>query len=143
MAGSRKKARQAALQALYQWQVTGQAAREIEADFAAADALAGADRDYFGHVLNEVPARAAELDEALRPHLDRRVDEIDPVERAVLRIGAFELRYHPEIPYKVVINEAVNLAKTFGAEHGHRFVNAVLDKLALELRAPEIGATRS
>jgi len=143
MAGSRKKARQAALQALYQWQVTGQAAREIEVDFAEGAALAGADHDYFRHVLNEVPAHAAELDEALRPHLDRRVDEIDPVERAVLRIGAFELRYHPEIPYKVVINEAVNLAKTFGAEHGHRFVNAVLDKLALDLRAPEIGATRS
>ncbi len=88
--------------------------------------------------MREIPLHLHELDDHLNPHLDRAINEIDPVERAILRIGAFEFEFHPEIPYKVVLNEAVELAKTFGAEHGHRFVNAVLDKVAVKLRADEI-----
>lgn len=136
--GSRNKARRAAVQALYQWQLTQQRPEEIESHFINDHELRGVDLDYFHHLVREIPLHLHELDDHLNPHLDRAINEIDPVERAILRIGAFEFEFHPEIPYKVVLNEAVELAKTFGAEHGHRFVNAVLDKVAVKLRADEI-----
>lgn len=137
--GSRHKARRSAVQALYQWQVTKQAPGEIERQFLNEESMDGVDVDYFHHLVREVPTRQSELDEHLAPHLDRTLAEVDPVERAILRIGAFELEHHPEIPYRVVLNEAVELAKVFGGEHGHRYVNAVLDRLALALRAQEVG----
>ena len=84
-----------------------------------------------------------ELDDHLTRHLDRDVEDVDPVERAILRMGAYEFEFHPEIPYKVVLDEAIKLAKTFGAEHGHKYVNAVLDKVALKLRAAEVQAHRT
>ncbi|HLQ24320.1 MAG TPA: transcription antitermination factor NusB [Acidiferrobacterales bacterium] len=136
--GSRNRARRAAVQALYQWQLTQQRPEEIESHFINDHELRGVDLDYFHHLVREIPLHLHELDDHLNPHLDRAINEIDPVERAILRIGAFEFEFHPEIPYKVVLNEAVELAKTFGAEHGHRFVNAVLDKVAVKLRADEI-----
>lgn len=136
--GSRHRARQAIVQALYQWQLTEQPSEQIEAHFIADHELAGADLEYFHHCLREVPLHCHELDDHVAPHLDRAIDEVDPVERAILRLGAFELEFHPEIPFRVVINEAVELAKTYGAEHGHKYVNAVLDKTALKLRASEI-----
>jgi N utilization substance protein B len=86
-----------------------------------------------------VPLHQHELDDHLAPNLDRSIAEVDPVERAILRMGAYELEFRLEIPYKVVINEAVELAKTFGAESGHKYVNAVLDKVAAKLRAAEVG----
>jgi N utilization substance protein B len=137
--GSRHKARRAAVQALYQWQLTQQPSADIESHFLADDSLKDIDIDYFHHLVREIPAHLEELDNRLAPHVDRGIAEIDPVERAILRLGAFELEFHPEIPYRVVLNEAVELAKTFGAEHGHKYVNAVLDRVASALRAHEIG----
>lgn len=136
--GNRHKARRAAVQALYQWQLTQQSPREIESQFLSDDTLHDIDLDYFRHLVHEIPARREALDGHLAPHVDRAIPEIDPVERAILRLGAFELEQHPEIPYRVVLNEAVELAKTFGAEHGHKYVNAVLDRVALRLRAGEM-----
>lgn len=136
--GSRHKARRSAVQALYQWQVTQQSPGEIESHFLADDALADADLEYFRHLVHEIPLHLQALDDKLSPHVDRSVAEIDPVERAILRLGAFELAFHPEIPYRVVLNEAVELAKTYGAEHGHKYVNAVLDRVALTSRADEV-----
>lgn len=136
--GGRHKARRSAVQALYQWQMTQQAPGEIESHFIEDDSLKDMDVDYFHHLVREIPAHLPQLDNHLAPHVDRGIAEIDPVERAILRLGAFELEFHPEIPYRVVLNEAVELAKTFGAEHGHKYVNAVLDRVALTLRAPEV-----
>lgn len=141
--GSRHKARRAAVQALYQWQLTQQPPDEIEVHYSLDHELAGVDVDYFHQLVSEIPLHRHELDDHLAPHLDRELEEIDPVERAILRIGVYEFEFHPEIPYKVVLDEAVELAKTFGAEHGHRYVNAVLDKVALELRAAEVQASRA
>ena len=96
------------------------------------------DLEYFHHLVLEIPLHQHQLDDHLLPHIERTINELDPVERAILRIGVFEFEFHPEIPYKVILNEAVELAKTFGAEHGHKFVNGVLDKVAAKLRASEI-----
>lgn len=137
--GGRHKARRSAIQALYQWQMTQQAPHEIEKNFLSDDTLKDIDIEYFHHLVREIPVHLPELDGHLAPHIDRGIGEIDPVERAILRLGAFELEYHPEIPYRVVLNEAVELAKTFGAEQGHKYVNAVLDRVALALRAQEVG----
>jgi len=137
--GSRSRARQAAIQALYQWQLTGQSPEEIERDFISDSDLSGVDVVYFRHLVSEVPRRQEDLDGQLGPCLDRELRDVDPVERAILRVGAFEFEFHPEIPYRVIINEAVELAKTFGAEQGHKYVNAVLDRLAARLRPNEIG----
>ena len=101
------------------------------------------DLAYFHHLVREVPLHLHELDDHIQPHLDRDLSEVDPVERAILRIGAYELEFQTEIPYKVILNEGVELAKTFGAEHGHKYVNAVLDKIAAALRADEILAART
>ena len=100
------------------------------------------DAAYFAELVRGVPTRLDELDSALAPCVDRALESVDPVERAILRLGAYELIEHPEIPYRVVINEAVELAKTFGAEKGHRYVNGVLDKAARALRPIEASARR-
>ncbi len=141
--GGRNKARQAAVQAIYQWQMTEQPPDQIENHFISDHELSGVDLDYFHHLVREVPLHWHQLDDHLMPHLDRTIDEVDPVERAILRISTFEFEFHPEIPYKVVLNEAVELAKIFGAEHGHKFVNAVLDKVAAKLRSHEISRRAS
>jgi N utilization substance protein B len=141
--GSRNRARQAAVQALYQWQLTQQPPDQIESHFINDHELSGVDLEYFHHLVREVPLHLHELDDHLIPHLDRDIEEVDPVERAILRIGVFELEFHPEIPYKVVLNEAVELTKTFGAEHGHKYINAVLDKVAVHLRTGEVGRQAS
>ena len=140
--GSRHKARRAAVQALYQWQLTQQPPGEIEDHFILDHEMDDVDLEYFHHLVCEIPMHKHELDDHLIPHLDRELAEVDPVERAILRLGAFEFEFHPEIPYKVVLNEAVELAKTFGAEHGHKYVNAILDKVAAQLRPHEVGAER-
>ena len=138
--GSRHKARRSAVQALYQWQVTQQPPSDIESHFLADNMLEDVDLDYFRHLVREIPRCLAQLDEQLKPHIDRTIGEIDPVERAILRLGGFELTFHPEIPYRVVLNEAVELAKIYGAEHGHKYINAVLDKVAQDVRPIEVGA---
>lgn len=132
--GSRHAARQAAVQALYQWDLTEQEPAEIEAHFIQQHDLEGADRGYFHILIFEVPLYRQEIQANLQSCLDREFDSIDPVERVILRIGAYELEYQHDVPTKVIINEAVELAKTFGADHGYRFVNGVLDRLAERLR---------
>ena len=98
------------------------------------------DRELFRQLLYGIPERCKELDARLRPVLDRSIERVDPVERAILRAGAYELLYSPAVPYRVAINEAVDLAKLIGAEQGHRYVNGVLDRLARKVRCEEMGA---
>ncbi len=133
--GARRRARRAALQGLYQWQATGQPADEISAQFDDDEASARIDRDYFRHVLHGVIANAVSLDEIIEPYLDRPLRQVDPIERALLRLAAFELRHCDDVPWRVIIDESVELARSFGAEQGHRFVNGVLDKLAPAIRS--------
>jgi transcription antitermination protein NusB len=135
--GKRAWARRCAAQALYQWQMTGQDPGQIAAQFLADEDLRKADPDYFQELVSQVPARAAEIDAALEPFLDRPLAQVDPVEHAILRIGGYELLHCPELAYRIIINEAVELAKLFGAEQGHRFVNGLLDRLARTARPTE------
>ncbi|MDX1606535.1 MAG: transcription antitermination factor NusB [Candidatus Competibacterales bacterium] len=143
MSRQRSRARRLAVQGLYQWQVAGQDVGSIVTQFLNDPESGQFDRAYFADLVRGVPARLSELDGALAAHLDRDLRRVDPVERAILRLGAYELLAHPETPYRVVINEMVELAKTFGAEQGHRYVNGVLDKLAPELRPVEVAARRT
>ncbi len=130
------------MQALYQWQLGGSDLNEPDLEFLSAGDERQLDRAYFRELLEEIRSHETELDEMIRPFVDRPLDEVDPVERAILRLGACELAYHLEVPFRVVINEAVELAKVFGAEHGHKFVNGILDKLASRLRRSETRAAR-
>ncbi len=137
MGNARTPARRLAVQALYQWQLAGQEVGDIVAQFCEVQQPAEAQREYFDELLRGVLKRLDELDGLLAPLLARPLEQVDPVERAILRVAAYELAHRPEVPYRVVINEGVELAKRFGAEQGHRFVNGVLDRLAQELRAVE------
>jgi N utilization substance protein B len=137
----RHRARRAAVQGLYQWQLTGNNVGEVERHILETQAADGADHAYFGVLIHGVPADLVRVDEAISPYLDRDLQQVDPVERAILRIGAFELLDRPEVPWRVVISEAVELAKQFGGEQGHRYVNAILDRAAHAIRAVEIGAS--
>jgi N utilization substance protein B len=130
----RHGARRLLLQALYQRQIAGQDVATLRAQFAQSGALADADADYFFMLLDEVLEDSDSLDARIDAHADRPVTQIDPVERAVLWIGMVELSSHPEIPPGVTINEAVELAKEFGGEDSYRYVNAILDGAARELR---------
>ena len=132
--GSRHLARQAAVQALYQWDLTEQAPESILEHFIQQHDTTEIDEDYFQLLVREIPLYHRELEAHIIPMLDRELDDVDPVERAILRIGAYELEYQSDIPKKVVINESVELAKTFGAELSYKFINGVLDKVAAELR---------
>jgi N utilization substance protein B len=138
----RSRSRSLAIQALYQWQLAGQDVAAIINHFMLEQDGKKFDGDYFSELVRGVPARIDVLDAALAPCVDRALESVDPVERAILRVGAYELIEHPEIPYRVVINEAVELAKIFGAEQGHRYVNGVLDKAARALRPLETAARR-
>ena len=142
MSRQRSRSRSLAIQALYQWQMAGQDVGVIINHFMLEQDAKKFDTDYFTELVRAVPARLEELDGALKPCVDRALDAVDPVERAILRLGTYELIVHPEIPYRVVINEAVELAKTFGAEKGHRYVNGVLDKAARAIRPLETAARR-
>ena len=142
MSRQRSRSRSLAIQALYQWQMAGQDVGAIINHFMLEQDAKKFDTDYFTELVRAVPARLDELDGALEPCVDRALDAVDPVERAILRLGTYELIEHPEIPYRVVINEAVELAKTFGAEKGHRYVNGVLDKAARAIRPLETSARR-
>lgn len=136
----RRQARRKALQALYQWEMGGDEVKEIDAQFLAYQDMSKADVGYFQGLLRGVVASLTDTDAALGSHLDRALEQLDPIERNVLRIAAFELRECLDVPYRVVINEAVELTKTFGAEQGHKYVNGVLDALARELRGHESAA---
>jgi N utilization substance protein B len=134
---ARTMARRCAVQALYQWQVTGQNVEEIYQQFLVERNMARVDTEMFRDLLSGVTEALEKLDEKIAPYLDRDINEVDPVERAVLRLGTYELMFRPEVPYRVVINEALEAVKTFGADQGYRYVNGVLDKVAQELRQAE------
>ena len=134
---ARSRARRRALQALYAWQVSGTPMLGIIAQFKHEQEMEVADLEYFEDLLVNVENRREQLDAALKPFLDREVDMVDPIERAVLRIGAYELMHRADVPYRVVINEAIETTKRFGADFGHTYVNGVLDKLAAQCRALE------
>lgn len=136
----RRRSRELVLQGLYQRQLSGNAPRAVHDDLAASPGFERADQAYFEELWAGVTADYDALVAQVAPHLDRKPAELSPIERAILVIGAWELARRAEIPYKVVINEAVELAKSYGATDGHRFVNGVLDKLAAEARAAEIAA---
>lgn len=140
---ARARARRRALQALYAWQMSGCTAREAVAQFAHEQAREQADLAYFEDIVFGVIREQASLDKALRPFLDREVDEVDPIERAALRQATYELVHRLDVPYAVVINEAIEIVKKFGTEHGHTFVNGVLDQAAASLRAVEVQAAIS
>jgi len=141
MSGNRTKARRHAVQAIYQWQMTGESLTEIDRQFLEMESMVGADLPYFKDLLHGVPSNLNELDGLSGAFIDRAIESVDPVERAILRMGTYELTNHPEVPYRVVINESVELAKIFGAEQGHRYINGVLDKLAQQLRQVEVKAS--
>jgi N utilization substance protein B len=134
---ARSRARRRALQALYAWQLSGSHMNAVIEQFRHEQDMEVADLDYFEDLLLGVEKHVAELDAILRPYLDREVAEVDPIERAALRLAAYELKHRPDVPYRVVINEAIEVTKRFGADHGHSYVNGVLDKLAGELRSAE------
>src|SRR6188472_686138 len=133
----RAVARKLAMQALYRWQVNSGPWQDVVSEFSADEDMRKADRGYFTQLITDICGGSDELDTVLATWMDRKPTELDPVERAVLWVGAHELRLAPDVPYRVVINEAVGLAKRFGATDSHKFVNAVLDAAAKELRPME------
>lgn len=134
---ARRKARRFALQGLYEWQLSGNPAFEIEARYRVENAMHKVDLDYFHELLHRIPVEADVLDALFTPFLDRAFASLDPVELATLRIGTYELKHRLDVPYRVVINEGIELAKTFGASESHKYINGVLDQLAAELRKHE------
>ncbi|MGZ5014126.1 MAG: transcription antitermination factor NusB [Methylobacter sp.] len=138
MSQARTNARKAAVQALYQWQMAGQNLSEIERQFLEEERLKDAQKSYFVELFYGVPKNLEAIDQALSEFVDRPVDTIDPVERAILRIGVYELLHRLDMPYRVVLNEGINLAKYFGADGSHKYVNGILDKVAQQKRAMEI-----
>ena len=140
MSQKRSQSRRHAVQAIYQWQMAGQDLIDIDNQFLEEQDMQSFEVPYFQDLLHGVPRHLVELDQLLKPALDRAIESVDPVERAILRLGVYELSYHLEVPYRVVINEAVELAKVFGAEQGHKFVNGVLDQVAKRVREAEVQA---
>ncbi|MGW8227352.1 MAG: transcription antitermination factor NusB [Gammaproteobacteria bacterium] len=138
---TRTRARRLALQGLYEWQVSDNKPAEIEMQYLIEKETGNVDVAYFRELIRKIPLHCEELDSHVAPLISRPLQEVDPVELAVLRLGTYELVFHPEIPYRVVINEAVELAKMFGADQGHRFVNGIMDRLAASLRSLEVKAS--
>lgn len=132
----RQKARRMLLQALYQWEIARAPVTDIMAEFLVYY-QGKIDREFFKQVFPDVIAHVAELDEMMQPWLDREIKSLDPIELSLLRLGLYELAHRIDVPYKVVINEAVELAKVFGATDGHKYINGVLDRAARQLRALE------
>ena len=143
MKSARRRSREFAMQGLYQWQVNAGDAAAIAADLMQTKGFADADDNHFRTLLQGTTEQADALRTALGPCLDRPMEGLSPVEHAILLLGAYEMTHHVEIPYRVVINEAVELAKTFGGTDGFKFVNGVLDKLALALRPAEAAEHRA
>jgi len=136
---ARRRAREFALQGLYEWLLSQESAGVIEAHIAESPGFGHADREHFRGMLHGAIDEAQGLREAFTPYIDRGIATLSPVEHAVLLLGAYEFKHHPEIPYRVVINEAVELAKTFGGTDGYKYVNGVLDRVAARLRPLEAG----
>ena len=138
---TRTRARRLALQGLYEWQVSDNKPAEIETQYLIEKETGNVDVGYFRELIRKIPLNCEELDSHIAPLISRPLHEVDLVELAVLRLGTYELVFLPEIPYRVVINEAVELAKMFGADQGHRFVNGIMDRLAASLRSLEVKAS--
>jgi N utilization substance protein B len=138
LAKGRSNARKKATQALYQWLMSGNDLAEIETQFHQEQNMEKVDTDFFHKLLHEVPANVAVLDELIAKYSDRKADELDPIEQSILRLSTYELNSCVDVPYKVVISEAITLAKMFGSDKSHAFVNSILDKLAKDLRKTEI-----
>ena len=136
----RSASRELALQALYQWQIGGQGGQDVLLEFLAERMAPGADEAYFKELVMQATGRSAELDAALGEFSDRPVAQLDPIEHGILLVGLYELAHRPEVPWRVVINEAVELCRRYGGSDGHRFVNALLDRAARRYRALETGA---
>jgi len=136
LAKSRGIARKMAMQAIYQWQMTADDVVDIENQFIEENDMSKVDKDYFSELLFKISS-SNDLDAILEKYMDRKINMVDPVERSILRIACYELKLRLDVPYKVVINEAISLTKIFCAEQSHKFVNAVLDKVAKELRVTE------
>jgi len=134
MSSNRHNARKAAVQALYQWDLTKQDAQDIEEHFSQIHDMQNIDKKYLREIMLELPKVEGELKQAIEPFIGRDFAALDPVERAILRLGAYELSYKSDVPTRVVINEMIELAKVFGSDHSYKFVNGVIDKLAKELR---------
>ena len=137
----RQRARRRALQAVYQWQMTGHETKKIISQFNAEQNMSNVDQELFAFLLRSVVNEHADLDKKLQPFMDRPIEQLDETERAILRIAATELLFSLEVPVKVVLNEAIDLAHRFGAEQSHAYINGVLDKAATDWRSVEITAT--
>jgi N utilization substance protein B len=133
----RKHARDKAMQALYQWQLSAEDLDWIRDHYLQEQGVSSGDEEYFLELLYQVPPRVESLDRTYRKYVTNFEDHLDPIETSILRIATYELENHPEIPYKVVLNEAINLAKTYGADDSHKFINGVLDPLCQALRKLE------
>lgn len=138
MSQARTNARKAAVQALYQWQMTGHNLNEIERQFLEEERLKDVQKSYFSELVHGIPKNLDAIDQTLSEFVDRPVDKIDPVERAILRIGVYELEHRLDMPYRVILNEGINLAKYFGADGSHKYINGILDKVAQKKRPVEI-----
>ena len=139
---ARSRARRRALQAVYAWQLSQSPVDKVIENFRAEQDMDVADLEYFEQLVRGVAEHAEQIDAVLARYIDRDVAQVDPIERAVLRIAGFELAHRLDVPYRVVINEAIETTKRFGAEHGHTYVNGVLDRAAAEWRALEIQGGR-
>jgi N utilization substance protein B len=135
-------AREYALQAMYQWQLTQMPTSDIEAEFLTYQIRKKIDMDYFKELLHNIPAHHEALDKHMVPFLSRPIDELDPVELAILRLSIYELAHRLDIPYRVIINEALELAKKFGSIEGYKFVNGILDHIARQLRTHEMSTEK-
>jgi len=140
---ARRRSREAALQGLYEWLIGGGEPGVIDAHMREQEGFGEVDAAHFDALLHGCIAEAADIDALLAKHVDRKTTELSPVEHGVLMIGAYELKHCVDVPYKVAINEAVELAKSFGGTDGHKYVNGVLDKAAAELRPVEVQAARA
>ena len=133
----RKRARKLVLQALYQWQISQSSIVKIEAEFRTDNDFEKVDAAFFNELFRQIPKEITELDNQFEPFLDRALSEVDPIEICLLRMGTYEFMRRIDVPYRVVINEYVELAKQFGGTDGHKYINSILDKLSLRLRAAE------
>lgn len=139
---AKQKARKLLVQALYSWELGGIDLQTIEVNFHTENDMSKVDSDLFKTVLFDVPKNLEKIDEAYESYLDREQDQLDPVSRSILRIATYELLFSIEVPYKVAINEGVNLAKTFGPTDAYKFINGVLDRVAAQSRTLEIAANK-
>ena len=126
----RRRARECAVQALYSWAISGNAPEQVELAFVVDQDLICVDKPYFTRLFRQTVVNVDTVDFTMSHYLDRELNELDPIERAILRLAVYELQFEPDVPYKVAINEAIEVAKVFGAEESHKYINGVLDKIA-------------